>query len=80
MADEKKAIDYEEQAPPAGLGGSKVLSAPQTEWPTVRLRIENLDVPTSYRKDENPGRIMTPRYRDQRQSKNPRRQRDRHYQ
>ncbi len=49
MADEKKATGHEEQAPPAGPGGSKVPPAPQTKQQPVQSGIENLDFPSASR-------------------------------
>ncbi|MGM9608150.1 MAG: ParB/RepB/Spo0J family partition protein [Oscillospiraceae bacterium] len=55
MADEKKTTGHEEQAPPAGLGGSKAPPAPQAEQQPVQLGIENLDAPASDKKAEKSG-------------------------
>lgn len=41
MADEKKATDHEEQAPPAGPGGSTAPPVPKAEQQPVQLGIEN---------------------------------------
>ena len=55
MADEKKTTGHQEQAPPAGPGGSKVPPVSQVEQQPVQLEIENLDAPTSDKKAEKSG-------------------------
>ena len=55
MADEKKPTGHEEQAPPAGPGGSKAPPAPKAEQQPVQLGIENLDAPASDKKAEKSG-------------------------
>lgn len=55
MADEKKATGHEEQAPPAGPGGSKTPPVPKAEQQPVQLGIENLDATASDKKAEKSG-------------------------
>lgn len=55
MAEEKKATGHEEQAPPAGPGGSKAPPTPQAEQQPVQLGIENPDAPAVDKKAEKSG-------------------------